>query len=246
MGQSCCDHGSGPLCDHVPLPGTIEQRPSRGPQRTAQSCCRYVIHEQDTRTRYTNKIHEQVLLHTTTRVQNTKISHHFPLLSFFKDCVRLHASSSTKKLRTGEIYLRPDQANGLVTLPGKRGTHPVHQLKLFKGSKVLCKIGSVVKEDLVFFRQQVNAMLWYIEEEQRKHKRSEKMKRKVLKEQRKTASGRHGANSGGGGGGGSTSFSGRKSSSRTMQSGAQSGNTRPRSLSEAAPTARPVNAANYM
>ena len=179
-------------------------------------------------------------------VQNTKISHHFPLLSFFKDCVRLHASSSTKKLRTGEIYLRPDQANGLVTLPGKRGTHPVHQLKLFKGSKVLCKIGSVVKEDLVFFRQQVNAMLWYIEEEQRKHKRSEKMKRKVLKEQRKTASGRHGANSGGGGGGGSTSFSGRKSSSRTMQSGAQSGNTRPRSLSEAAPTARPVNAANYM
>jgi len=179
-------------------------------------------------------------------VQNTKISHHFPLLSFFKDCVRLHASSSTKKLRTGEIYLRPDQANGLVTLPGKGGTHPVHQLKLFKGSKVLCKIGSVVKEDLVFFRQQVNAMLWYIEEEQRKHKRSEKMKRKVLKEQRKTASGRHGANSGGVGGGGSTSFSGRKSSSRTMQSGAQSGNTRPRSLSEAAPTARPVNAANYM
>jgi len=160
--------------------------------------------------------------------------------------VRLHASSSTKKLRTGEIYLRPDQANGLVTLPGKRGTHPVHQLKLFKGSKVLCKIGSVVKEDLVFFRQQVNAMLCYIEEEQRKHKRSEKMKRKVLKEQRKTASGRHGANSGGVGGGGSTSFSGRKSSSRTMQSGAQSGNTRPRSLSEAAPTARPVNAANYM
>ena len=243
MGQPCCDHGSGPLCDHVPLPGTIEQRPSRGPQRTAQSCCRYVIHEQDTRTRYTNKY-----FFTPPQGYKTQKSHTIsPSLSLFKDCVRLHASSSTKKLRTGEIYLRPDQANGLVTLPGKRGTHPVHQLKLFKGSKVLCKIGSVVKEDLVFFRQQVNAMLCYIEEEQRKHKRSEKMKRKVLKEQRKTASGRNGANSGGGGGGGgSTSFSGRKSSSRTMQSGAQSGNTRPRSLSEAAPTARPVNAANYM
>jgi uncharacterized membrane protein YgcG len=212
-----------------------------------------VLSVRDTRTRYTNKIHEQDTRTSTSSHHHSgtkhNISHHFPLLSlsFFKDCVRLHASSSTKKLRTGEIYLRPDQANGLVTLPGKGGTHPVHQLKLFKGSKVLCKIGSVVKEDLVFFRQQVNAMLCYIEEEQRKHKRSEKMKRKVLKEQRKTTSGRNGASSGGGGGGGgSTSFSGRKSSSRTMQSGAQSGNTRPRSLSEAAPTARPVNAANYM
>ena len=31
VGQPCCDHGSGGMCDHFSLPGTIEQRTSRGP-----------------------------------------------------------------------------------------------------------------------------------------------------------------------------------------------------------------------
>lgn len=61
-------------------------------------------------------------------------------------------------LSCGEVYLRTCQSRGVVTLQSG-AKHLVYQMKIYKGKKELFKMGSIIKDDLLFVQNVINDMI---------------------------------------------------------------------------------------